>query len=417
MAILQALRTPNYAIYAAGNSISLIGFWMQRIAVGWLVWELTESGGWLGLLAFADLFPSVFIGPIGGAVADRVDRLKIIVVAQTFAMLLALVMFLLLLGGLMNEYVLVLLIFTGGLAMGFNQPSRLALVPSLVPRELIGNAVAINAIIFNLARFIGPAVAGFMIVSWGVETALLANAITYVPLLFALSILRRRINDDPKDRPGGARAPSSISADIKEGFSYVMRHPGIGPLLFLLTMVSIGVRPFVELMPGFAADVFDRGADALAMMTATLGLGSIVAGLWMAGRGDIHGMTKKCLIATAFVCLSIFGFVATNNFYFALATIALAGVAMTFSGVGAQVLLQTAVADDVRARVLSLYGIIFRGGPAAGALIIGLASEFYGLRWPLAVGVVLSLFAWIAIWLRRKAMRQSLELDPAGGIV
>ena len=411
MVILEALRTPNYAIYAAGNSISLIGFWMQRIAVGWLVWELTESGGWLGLLAFADLFPSVIIGPIGGAMADRVDRLKIIVYAQSLAMILALVMFVLLVLGLMDEYLLLLIIFLGGLAMGFNQPSRLSLVPTLVPRELIGNAVAINAIVFNLARFIGPALAGFMIVAWGVETALLANALTYIPLLFALAILRRRVNDDPVSRSGGQAKKGTMMQEIKAGIGYAAGHPGIGPLLALLLTVSIGVRPFVELLPGFVADIFSRGADALATMTAVLGLGSIAAGLWMAGRPEAEGMTTKCLLATAVVCLTIFGFVATDNYYFALACMAVAGIAMTFSGVGAQVLLQTSIADEMRGRVLSLYGIIFRGGPAAGALAIGAASEFYGLRWPLAVGVGLSLLVWLFIWFRRDGMRQAMEVE------
>jgi MFS family permease len=411
MVILEALRTPNYAIYAAGNSISLIGFWMQRIAVGWLIWELTESGGWLGLLAFADLFPSVIIGPIGGAMADRVDRLKIIVYAQSLAMILALVMFFLLVFGLMNEYLLLLIIFFGGLAMGFNQPSRLSLVPTLVPRELIGNAVAINAIVFNLARFIGPALAGVMIVAWGVETALLANALTYVPLLFALAILRRRVSDDPTSRTGKKGPKGTMLQEIKAGVSYAAGHPGIGPLLALLLAVSIGVRPFVELLPGFVADIFSRGADALATMTAILGLGSIAAGLWMAGRPEAEGMTNKCLLATAVVCLTILGFVATDSYYFALACMAVAGIAMTFSGVGAQVLLQTSIADEMRGRVLSLYGIIFRGGPAAGALIIGAASEFFGLRWPLAVGVCLSLMVWLYIWFRRGTMRQAMEIN------
>lgn len=411
MAILEALRTPNYAIYAAGNSISLIGFWMQRIAVGWLVWELTESGAWLGLVAFADLAPSVFIGPIGGAVADRVDRLKIIVVAQSIAMVLSLVMFVLLISGQMNEYLLVVIVFVGGTALGFNQPSRLALVPSLVPRQLIGNAVAINAIVFNLARFIGPALAGFMIVAWGVETALLANALTYIPLLFALTILRRRVNDDPSTRPGSGGQRGTIFQEIKAGVAYAAGHPGIGPLLGLLMMVSIGVRPFVELLPGFAAEVFSRGAEALALMTATLGLGSIAAGLWMAGRNDVRGMTYRCLLATAVVCVAIFGFVATENYYFAVSCLVIAGIAMTFSGVGAQVLLQTSVAEDVRGRVLSLYGMIFRGGPAAGALMIGAASEFYGLQLPFMVGIGLALLVWLIIWLRRGSMRQALEIE------
>ena len=291
MPLLTALRTPNYAIYASGNAISLIGFWMQRIAVGWLTWELTESGGWLGLVAFADLFPSVFVGPIGGVVADRIDPLKIIAAAQSFAMVQSALLFALVAADLINVYLLILMVFLNGLAMGFNQPSRLAMVPSLVPRALIGNAVAINAIIFNSARFIGPALAGLFIASWGVGIAFAANAATYVPFLLALWVLRRRIKGGLVG--GAGKAPgTTLLDDIAEGLRYVAGHAGIGPLLFLLLAISIGVRPFVELMPGFAAQVFDRGAEALAIMTSALGLGSIVSGIWMAKYGGTTGMMR-----------------------------------------------------------------------------------------------------------------------------
>ena len=169
--IVRALKNPNYGTYAAGNSVSLIGTWIQRIAVGWLAWELTGSGAWLGAVAFADLFPAVFIGPFGGAVADRLSRLRIITISQALAMVQAVALFWLTFSGAVTIEWLFALVLVNGFVMGFNQPSRLALVPSLVPREDLSTAVAINAIVFNLARFIGPAVAGLLIVSWGVAAA------------------------------------------------------------------------------------------------------------------------------------------------------------------------------------------------------------------------------------------------------
>jgi MFS family permease len=163
--ISRTLAHRDFGIYVAGNSVSLIGTWMQRIGVGWLAWELSHSGAVLGLVAFADLFPGVLIGPFGGALADRADRLRVIKVAQTLIMLQALALFVLTASGGINVPLLVALVLFQGAVIGFNQPARLALIPSLVPRPDLATAVAINSIVFNTARFIGPALAGVVIVA------------------------------------------------------------------------------------------------------------------------------------------------------------------------------------------------------------------------------------------------------------
>jgi MFS family permease len=163
--ISRALAHRDFGVYVAGNSISLIGTWMQRIGVGWLGWELSHSGAVLGLVAFADLFPGVLIGPFGGALADRANRLRVIKVGQTLIMLQALALFVLTASGGINVPLLVALVLFQGAVIGFNQPARLALIPSLVPRPDLATAVAINSIVFNTARFIGPALAGVVIVA------------------------------------------------------------------------------------------------------------------------------------------------------------------------------------------------------------------------------------------------------------
>ena len=402
--IRGVLRHRNFRVYISGNAVSLIGTWMQRTAVGWLTWDLTQSGFWLGLVACADLLPAVFIGPLGGVLADRFDRLRIMMTAQTVALLQAAALFALTAGDVIGVELLALLVLVHGVAMGFNQPSRLALMPSLVPLESLSTGIAINSVAFNLARFIGPALAGLLIVTVGVAGAFAANALSFLVFLIALSRLRLGgIARGPKPA-GGA----GVLAELRDGVGYALGHPGIGPMLFLLATVSLGVRPFIDLMPGFAAEVFGGGADTLALLSSTVGLGAVASGLWIARRGP-RGLTRLVLINTLLAGLAILGFVATDLLWVALISVALAGMALVASAVSMQTLMQLAVDGRRRGRVLSLYGIIFIGGPAAGALIMGALSEALGLRLPLAGGTLLALLVWLRIWQRRQAIAAALE--------
>ena len=377
---------------------------MQRTAVGWLTWDLTQSGLWLGLVACADLLPAVLIGPLGGVLADRFNRLRIMMAAQTVALLQAATLFALTAAGVIQVELLALLVLVHGVAMGFNQPSRLALMPSLIPLAALSTGIAINSVAFNLARFLGPALAGLVIVSIGVAGAFAANAVSFAFFLVALS--RLRLSDAPQG-PGG-REGASVLAELRDGIGYTLRHPGIGPMLFLLATLSLGVRPFIDLMPGFAAEVFGGGADTLALLSSTVGLGAVASGLWIARRGP-RGLTRLVLINTLLTSLAILGFVATDRLWFALISVALAGVALVASSVSMQTLMQLSVDGARRGRVLSLYGIIFIGGPAAGALVMGSLSEYLGLRLPLAGGTLLALLVWFRVWRRREAIAAALE--------
>ena len=398
--IVRTLRHRNYRIYVSGNAVSLVGNWMQRIAVGWLTWQLTESGFWLGLMSCAEFLPAVVLGPFGGVLADRFDRLRIMMAAQTVALLQAGTLFALTAGGAIGVELLALLVLVHGIAMGFNQPSRLAMMPSLVPVEALSTGIAINSVAFNLARFLGPALAGLLIVTLGVAGAFAANALSFLVFLIALSRLRLGGSGGGGARPSGG---TSVLAELRDGIGYALGHPGIGPMLFLLAVVSLGVRPFVELMPGFAAEVFGGGADTLALLSATVGLGAVASGLWIARRGP-HRLTRLVLINTLVASLAILGFVATD-----LLWIALVSVALVASAVAMQTLMQLTVDGARRGRVLSLYGIIFIGGPAAGALIMGALSEVLGLRLPLAGGALLALMIWLRTWQRRRAIAAALE--------
>jgi predicted MFS family arabinose efflux permease len=400
-AIAQTLAHPSFGTYIAGNSISLIGTWMQRIGVGWLAWELSHSGAVLGLVAFADLFPTVVIGPFGGALADRVDRVRVIKVAQLLIMAQSLALFALTASGLITVPLLLALVLFSGVVIGFNQPARLALVPSLVPRGDLATAVAINSIVFNSARFIGPALAGVVIVGLGISAVFLINALSFLAFLFALWRLRLA--------PIGMPAkPGSVLDAVAEGLRYTVAHRGIGPILLLQAVLAVSARPFFELLPGFAAEVFGRGAPGPAMLSASVGIGAVAGGFWLAQPGSQARLTRVVLVSSLLIALSTLGFALSDGFTIAIACVAIAGFAMVAAGTGTQTLLQTAVDEGMRGRVLSLFGLIFRGGPALGALVMGGASELVGLQAPLAAGALLGLIACALLLRRRHAIARAL---------
>lgn len=408
--ILRTLAHRDYGLYTVGNGVSLIGMWVQRVAIGWLTWELTHSATWLGAVAFADLFPSVLIGLVGGVAADRLDRTVVILVCQSISMVLAVLLGVLTLADAVSVEVVVAMTFANGMVVGFNQPSRLALAPRLVPRERITTAVAINSIVFNTARFIGPAVAGLVIVWADLGWAFIVNALTYLCLLAALVIIRSRNPSIGRDA-GVRRARSGLIADIAEGMRYAARDPGLGPILLLHLVTAISVRAVIELLPGFADRVFGGGADTLAIMTSVTGAGAIVGGWLLAGRPNERGLVPIVLASSIVLSLSVLAVALSDTLWIAFPALGLYGASMVAAGVGTQTIVQLAVSADMRGRVLSLHGIIFRGGPAIGALAMGAAGDAVGLRPPVVAGCVVALAVVSVIWMRRHAISAAVDHD------
>ena len=404
--VAQAFSHRNYRVYAGGNAVSLTGVWMQRVAVGWLTWTLTHSGTWLGIVSMAEFLPVVFLSPLAGALADRRDRVGIIRVTQVAGSIEATLLAVLVYADAITIEALFGLTLLLGVFNAVAQPSRLALIPTLVDRPSLPSALAINAIIFNSARFIGPAIAGIVIANVSVGAAFAVNAATYVVFLVAMANLRG-IPALP------VAATQSVLKASAEAYGYASRHPGIAPMLLLFTVTTIGTRGFVELFPGFADSVFERGPEGLATLTSTVGLGAIFGATWMLLRPAIAGLTGLVLANTLIISLAILGFTLTDQFYLALPCVFVAGAAMTITGVGAQTLIQAAVDIRMRGRIMALYGMIFRAGPAVGAVLMGSLSERFGLRLPLAVGALVSCVFWAWTRIKKKRIAETLETDPA----
>jgi MFS family permease len=397
------LRNADFSIYSAGSGVSLIGMWMQRIAIGWLTWELTESGLWLGIVAFADFFPVLLIGPIAGAAADRWDRLRVVKTCQAISLVQATVLFVLTATDYITIGMLVALTAFQGFVVAFNQPARLVLVPSLVPEKDFGAAVAINSVIFNTARFIGPMFAGVAIVWSGVAATFAVNALSYVVFLLALARIR------PAPAVAGPSEHGTFSADLREGIRYTATHPGIAPLLLLSIALGIGGRPLNELLPGFAADVFRSGAGGLSILASAIGGGAILGGVWLAHRAHGAGMLYVS-IGSAFVgALASILAIATVSMWVAVPAVAVFGFCMSASGISIQTLVQLSSEGSMRGRVMGLYGLIFRGAPAIGALAAGIASAQFGLRWPVFFGALLVIAA--CLWTYRSRTRIAAALQ------
>ena len=401
---VRVLRVRNYRLYTAGNTISLVGTWMQRISVGWLAWELTHSTVWLGVIAVADLLPTVLLSPLAGVLADRVDRLRLIRSTQMVAMTQAALLALLTYGGFITIEALFLLTAVLGAANALNQPARLALVPNLIEQASLPSALAINSLSFNGARFAGPAAAGLLIHYGGFGFAFAVNAVTYLAFIAALAQLRVT-----PDRASAAARRQELWADSVAGYAYALRHPGIGKMIALFAVTSFSIRGFIELFPGFADVVFGRGDPT--WMMATLGLGAVAGGVWMARRPGIRGLTALIVGHTFVMGVSVLGFVATSSYWPALACIFICGFAMVSTGVSAQTLIQGAVDPAMRGRVLGFYGMLFRGGLAFNAMLLGWLSALIGLRLAVASGAMVCLLYWGWARLGQDGMAAALEAE------
>lgn len=368
---------------------------MQRVATDWLAWELTHSALWVSVIAFCNLAPSVVISPLAGAVADRIDRVRLTVASQFVAAGQAAILVALILTGLIRVEFIAALSACNGIAETFAQPARQCLVPGLVPRAFLPGAVALNSLTYNVARFIGPALSGPMIAAWGVVPPIACNAFAFLFASLTMHLLRL----DPAIRRGH-RSSHSVLHDAIEGVRYVARHRGIGPLLLFAAGVGVLLRAVPEMLPPYVADLFGRDARGLATLASTMGLAALIGGALVAIRGRIGGLTRVAIFAGLALAMATACFVATHQFAVGVVCIAVMGAATTMHGISIQTLLQNSASAVMIGRVLSLWGMITRAAPAVGALTYGVASEFLGLQVPVLIGCLLCTLA----WLRTKSM-------------
>jgi len=400
----RVLGRRNTAVFYGASMTCWTGIWIQQIAVDWLAWEVTHSPMWVGILAFCNLAPSVIVSPFAGAIADRMDRVRLtqitqIVVATHSALLILLVAT----GWIRIEILAVLAVFTG-ISGSFAQPARQSLVPGMVPRADLPAAVAINSLTWNLGRSIGPGIGGVIVAFWGVVPAMAVNCAAYI--IACLSMFALQL--DPATRRGHAPTGSMLRETL-DGVLYIARHPGMRPLFIFAAVLAVLTRPIQEMLPPYVDKVFGQGASGLATLSSTMGLAAFAGGMAIGLRGKLAGLSRLTVVAGVVLTICTALFVSTGHFAFACAIGAVLSAATTMHGISAQTLIQSGTSGPMLGRALSLWGMVGRAGPALGALIYGTAAEVGGLQWPVVVGCFVALGACFYAWTRRGQMARALE--------
>lgn len=391
----RALRNRNFLLYLIGNTVSMHGLWIYRVALGWYAWELSRSELWVGIVAATQFAPAIVFGPIFGVLADRFDRRAASILINSISVLNMLVLGMLASLGVMDVRVLALLSLMQGILDGAHAPVRMSVVPNLVTRAQLQNAIALGSVAFNLSRFVGPAIAGVIIAVFGVATAFVANGISYLALIAAMVV----VTLNPSAAAGDAR--KHPWQEMVDGARYVLRHRTIRRLLLIAAVVSVFGRGALEMLPAFADDVFGRGAAGLAILTSAVGAGAVAVGLLLARRANWLGTNAILLSLLAAGCLVVlFGLV--DNFALAIAIVALLGVTLSMCGIGSQILIQTLVEDEVRGRVSSFWSTIAFGGTSLGSLLVGTAAHFFGLAPAVVATGGLSVAATLYLVFRRR---------------
>ena len=404
--ILRALANKNYRIYAYGNSVSMVGTWVQRVAVGWLTWELSHSTMWLGIIAFAELLPTLLVGLFAGAIADRANRLLLFRISQVLAMSQSAALWALTFFGLITADLLLIFTLYLGFIYGFAQPIRLSLIPSLVRPNDLHAAISCNSLFFNIARVIGPIIAGAVIIKWDIAHAFGINVFTYFALLWASTFL------NIKAPAAKNRGKHGMLSGIGNGIKYVIAHPAIRPMLILFAITATFGRPFAELLPGMVVDILNKGALELAWLTSSTGAGAIMAGVFLSQQRHTNGLQKLVIINTLVFGLALILMVASKWFWIAAACTMGAGFSMVVCAVGVQSIIQAEVSDEFRGRALSLYGFIFRAGVGLGSLTLGALASSFGLPWPIRIAALLCIVAAVIGWRRIQLPGHTLKTTP-----
>lgn len=377
---------PAFATYQAGNLIMTTGFWMQRIAVGWVTWELTGSEAWLGTVAFAELFPSLLTALWGGSLADRHDAPRIMYWGQIASAVVSVSLALLYFTGNLTPWTMAGMMAALGAVSGVLLPARLSMARHLAPPKLLASALAVNSTGFNLSRFLGPALAAGLLVAGSAGLVFSVSAVGFL----ALSVALYRIRDVPAQTKRVISAqPVNMPAVLRD----LMRTPLILGALLLQLAQGLLIRPASELFPAYAEVAFGRGEVGLGLLNAALGIGAIIGALLMSTASTTRGALVQILTTSSLFALSLMVFAVTPFFWLALAVLLVHGATMSSSNIAALAYVQLEAPQDRLGRILSLYTIIFRVGPALGAFLFGMTAEATGL---MTTGVSFSLAGLLA---------------------
>jgi MFS family permease len=394
----RALRHTDFRVFWTGNFISNIGSWMQNVAQGWLVLQITDSPFWLGVVGFAQQVPALIFSLPGGVIADRAGRRTMLLVTQTAMMVLALALAVLVHLNWVTVEQITVIAFLAGTTMAFNAPTYQAAIRDLVEREDTLNAIALNSIQFNMSRVVGPSFAGFAIAGAGVVACFYLNALSYVPLLWVIW----RVRFPPRE----LRESHSMRDELVEGFRYVWANRSILLLITIVALVSMFGLPYLVMMPSFARDVLHVGASGLGYLVASAGAGALLGGIHLAMRHSRRRRGPLVLGAALLFFAAILLFCFSRNALLSAFLLGIAGAAMVNSVATVNSLIQTLVPDAIRGRVLSMHTMAFLGFTPLGSLLVGSLAEYWGVSIALALSTGFAFVLTAIIALTAPSVRQ-----------
>ena len=371
MSSFDSLRHRNYRLLWTGALLSNTGTWMQNVALSWYVLVRTNSAFWVGLVNFANFIPLV-LSPIGGLLADRVSRRRLLLIAQSWMMVQAAALTVLVTTGAATAPIVLAITFGMGLGIALHGPTWQAFVPTLVPRESMVNAIALNSAQYSLARVIGPGIGGALIALAGAGLVFGINAVSFLAVLAALVLVRPE---------GGLEATDAVPpAGLKEGFVEAWRNREVRALIAAITVTSLFAAPISALLPVFARDEFGVGAGGLGVLFATMGAGSVLGALTLARVGARRRQVRPVAVAMVVASVALGVFAWAPGMAAALPPVFVIGAAYLFLISAANSGIQLSIADAVRGRVMSIFIVAFGGFYPIGALVAGAAAEAYGPR-------------------------------------
>jgi len=397
----RAFKNRNYRLYFTGQSISLIGTWMQKTAVSWVIYTLTHSTFMLGLTLFASQFPSFLFSLLGGVVSDRYNRFRVLLTTQVASMIQAVLLAVLILANHYQVWEILALSALLGIINAFDVPARQSLVYEMVEdKSDLPNALALNSSMVNLSRLIGPAIAGIILEALGDGACFVGNAMSFVAVIASLLMMRLpKYEAKPHTK--------NVFGELREGFSYLKRAPSISFILVMLALMSLMVLPYTTLIPYYARDVFHGTARTFGIIDSVIGLGAFAGAIFLASQKPGANLKKILFINTIIFGAGLLLFSHEHNYYLALLFVIIAGFGMMSQITVSNTLIQTTVSPNMRGRVISFYAMAFFGMQPLGGLLIGIISKWIGTPNTLMGEGVAALLVALLHWryLRREKLR------------
>ncbi|HTQ12136.1 MAG TPA: MFS transporter [Fimbriimonadaceae bacterium] len=400
----RALQYRNYRLFFGGQTLSLVGSWMETVAMGWLVWRLTGSSLLLGTVAFCSQIPAFIVSPVAGITAEKYDKRKILTITQSLMALEAFVLAALTLTGIIRPWHIILTSVFVGIVSAFDMPTRQSFVITIVEdKKVLGNAIALNSAQFNIARLIGPAIAGVTVAAIGEGYCFLINGISFAAVLGALAMMRlypHMIRDDQLERP---------LERVRQGATYAWNHKPISYLLQLMAITSLVSGAYSVMLPILTSRIFHRGSEVFGLMYSAVAVGALIAVAMLATRPSVVGLGRWIFYASVIFNLGLIGLAFSPVLWVALISLVVVGFGSMKHMASTNSVIQTLVDDRMRGRVMAFYMMSFVGTMPIGSFVGGLLADRIGPQNTLAASAAVGLLGSVLYFVRYPRMRQIMR--------